>query len=209
MPLASWQSPFLQTTGSTPRLNAPKSRFVNRIYFFYKCFFSRRSCETFLKNLGCHVVLFHIFHVFIIYLLYYIFQIPLFVECILQIICRFYLISWSKCFFPLHALWCLIDDFYKSVCRIWFLNDERFEQHDAILHDIFIEETLNHHWFYHLRYTNKYLRWIFMNFKMEHYFKNSNLLHRKGEMRAIIINNIKTLFLIRDSINNALYRRII
>lgn len=42
------------------------------------------------------------------------------------------------------ALWCLIDDFYKSVCRIWFLNDERFEQHDAILHDIFIEETLNH-----------------------------------------------------------------
>lgn len=107
------------------------------------------------------------------------------------------------------ALWCLIDDFYKSVCRIWFLNDERFEQHDAILHDIFIEETLNHHWFYHLRYTNKYLRWIFMNFKMEHYFKNSNLLHRKGEMRAIIINNIKTLFLIRDSINNALYRRII
>lgn len=48
-----------------------------------------------------------------------------------------------------------------------------------------------------------------MNFKMEHYFKNSNLLHRKEEMRAIIINNIETLFLIPDSINNALYRRII
>lgn len=39
--------------------------------FFLQVFFLWCRCEIFRKNLGCHVVLFHIFHVFIIFFILY------------------------------------------------------------------------------------------------------------------------------------------
>lgn len=98
----------------------------SNLFFFTSVLFTMQLWNLSVKNLGCHVVLFHIFHVFVISFKFrYLWNITDHVSFLLNIFS--FLVSWSKYFFLVRDIIILmshfyIDDFYKSVCRIWFLN---------------------------------------------------------------------------------------